>query len=63
DPNKLSGYTRWDAMIAYEEPRWAVRLNVKNLFDKEYYDAIYENGGFSIPGNRRTAILTTELKF
>ncbi|WP_425325805.1 TonB-dependent receptor [Methylovorus glucosotrophus] len=62
-PNKLPGYTRWDAMVAYEQPKWAVRLNVKNLFDKEYYDAIYDNGGFSVPGNRRQAILTTELKF
>jgi catecholate siderophore receptor len=63
NPNKLSGYTRWDAMVAYEEKKWAVRLNVKNLFDKVYYDSIYDNGGFTVPGNRRQAILTTELKF
>lgn len=62
-PNTLPGYTRWDAMVAYEQPKWAVRLNVKNLFDKEYYDALYDNGSFSVPGNRRQAILTTELKF
>ena len=62
-PNVLPGYTRWDAMVAYERQRWAVRLNVKNLFDKEYYDALYDNGSFSVPGNRRQAILTTEIKF
>lgn len=63
DPNKLPGYARIDAMLSYEEKQWAVKLNVKNLLDKTYYDAIYDNGGFSVPGNSRTAILTTELKF
>ncbi|MBA3695428.1 MAG: TonB-dependent siderophore receptor [Methylotenera sp.] len=62
-PNTLPGYTRWDAMAAYEAKKWAVRLNVKNLFDKVYYDSIYDNGGFTVPGNRRQAIITTEYKF
>jgi len=62
-PNTLPGYTRWDAMAAYEAKTWAVRLNVKNLFDKVYYDSIYDNGGFTVPGNRRQAIITTEYKF
>jgi len=57
------GYTRWDAMVAYEEKKWAVRLNVKNVFNKVYYGDIYDNGPFSVPGNRRQAILTTEYKF
>lgn len=63
NPNTLPGYTRWDAMVSYEEKKWAVRLNVKNLFDKVYYDSIYDNGGFTVPGNRRQAIITTEYKF
>ncbi len=63
DPNKLPGYARVDAMLSYEEKQWAVKLNVKNLLDKTYYDAIYDNGSFSVPGNSRTVILTTELKF
>ncbi|MDR2220546.1 MAG: TonB-dependent siderophore receptor [Methylobacillus sp.] len=62
-PNKAPGYARVDAMLAYEGAQWAVRLNVKNVLDKEYYDAIYLNGAFSVPGNRRQAILTTEYKF
>lgn len=62
-PNVLPGYTRLDAMLAYEENKWAVRLNVKNLLDKTYYDALYDNGSFSVPGNRRTVIVTTEYKF
>jgi len=63
DPNRLPGYARVDAMLAYEAKQWALRLNVKNLLDKTYYDSIYDNGGFTVPGNGRTAIITTELKF
>lgn len=62
-PNVVPGYTRWDVMAAYEEKKWAVRLNVKNLFNKVYYGDVYDNGAFLTPGNSRTAILTTELKF
>lgn len=63
NPNVLPGYARLDAMVSYEEKKWAVKLNVKNVLDKVYYDAIYDNGGFSVPGNSRTVILTTEIKF
>lgn len=63
DPNTLPGYARVDAMLAYEAQKWAVRLNVKNVLDKVYYDSIYDNGPFTIPGNGRTAIVTTEYKF
>jgi len=62
-PNVVPGYTRWDVMAAYEAKKWAVRLNVKNLFDKVYYGDVYDNGAFLTPGNSRTAILTTEIKF
>lgn len=62
-PNTAPAYERWDAMVAYEQKNWALRLNVRNVFDKVYYDAIYDNGGFTIPGTRRAAILTGELKF
>lgn len=63
DPNKASGYARVDLMAAYEQPKWALRLNVKNLLNKVYYDAIYDNGGLVTPGNGRQAIVTTEYKF
>jgi catecholate siderophore receptor len=62
-PNTAPSYVRWDAMAAYEQKSWALRLNVKNLFDKLYYDAVYDNGGFTVPGTRRTVILTAEFKF
>ncbi|QDC44887.1 TonB-dependent receptor [Methylophilus medardicus] len=63
NPNAAPGYARVDMMAAYEQPKWAVRLNVKNLLNKEYYDAVYDNGGLVTPGNKRQAIITTEYKF
>ena len=62
-PNTAPAYARWDAMLAYEQKRWGVRLNVQNLFDKVYHDAVYDNGSFTVPGTNRKFILTGELKF
>jgi len=62
-PNTAPSYVRWDAMLAYEHQDWTVRLNVKNVFDKLYYDSVYDNGGFTVPGARRTAILSGDFKF
>ena len=63
DPNKAPAYVRWDGMLAYEEKNYAVRLNVYNLTDTDWYESIYDNGGFVVPGMKQTAVLTTELKF
>ena len=63
NPNYVPSYTRWDAMVAYEQPKYSVKLNVQNLFDKLYYDALYDNGGFTVPGQARRVILSTEYKF
>jgi len=63
DPNTAPAYVRWDGMLAYEQKNYAVRLNVYNLTDTEWYDAVYDQGGFVIPGMKQTAVLTTELKF
>lgn len=62
-PNTAPGYTRLDLMAAYEQPKWALRLNVKNLLNKVYYDAVYDNGGLVTPANGRQAIMTAEYKF
>ncbi len=63
NPNAAPGFARVDAFAAYEQPKWAVRLNIKNLLNKEYYDAVYDQGGLVTPGNKRQAVITTELKF
>ena len=62
-PNTAPGYMRWDAMASWEEGRWTARLNLKNVFNKLYYDAVYDNGGFTVPGPRRTVILTAEYRY
>ena len=63
NPNTVPSYARWDAMLAYEKPKYTVKLNVQNVFDKLYYDALYDNGGFSTPGQSRRVTLTAEYKF
>jgi catecholate siderophore receptor len=62
-PNKVPSYQRWDAMVSYEQRHYEIKLNVQNLFDKRYYDAIYESGGHVIPGIGRTVQLVTEIKY
>jgi catecholate siderophore receptor len=62
-PNTAPAYERWDAMVAYEQKKWSVRLNIQNVFDTVYYDAIYDNGGFTVPGVRRKGIFSAEYKF
>ena len=62
-PNTAPSYVRWDAMVKYEHQKWKLRLNIKNMFDKIYYDAVYDNGAFVVPGTRRTAVVTAECKF
>jgi catecholate siderophore receptor len=62
-PNTAPAYVRFDLMASYQAAKWAVRLNVKNVLDEITYDSIYDNGAFTVPGTRRAAIVTGELKF
>lgn len=62
-PNTAPSYVRWDALVSYEQPTWDVTLNVQNLLDDVWYDALYDNGPFAIPGTGRRFILTGEYKF
>ena len=62
-PNTAPAYARVDAIATYEQSKWALKLNVKNVLDKLYYDGLYDNGSFTVPGVRRTFILTAELKY
>lgn len=63
NPNTAPAYQRWDLMVAYEQLSYAIRVNLRNVFDKVYYDALYDNGGFAVPGTRRAVIVTGEYKF
>ena len=63
NPNWVDSYVRWDAMVSYDQPKYTVKFNVQNIFDKLYYDALYDSGGFTVPGQARRFILSTEYKF
>ncbi len=61
---KVGSYTRIDAMLAYHQPHYDVRLNLFNLFDKHYYDALIpSDGGRAVPGMARTAMLSLNYRF
>lgn len=60
----VSGYTRWDAMVAYHQPKYDVRFNVFNLLNKYYYDALIpSDGGRAVPGVARSASVTVAYRF
>jgi catecholate siderophore receptor len=60
---QVGAYTRWDAMIAYTQPKYDIRLNLFNLADKMYYDALIQSdGGRSVPGSGRTALLSVNYR-
>jgi catecholate siderophore receptor len=59
----VGGYTRWDAMAEYHEKKWDVRLNLLNLTNKFYYDALIQSdGGRSVPGVGRTLLATFDYR-
>ena len=55
------GYTRVDTTAAYIAGKWDFRLNVENVFDRDYYAAV--NAGRAIPGDGRRGILTVRYHF
>jgi catecholate siderophore receptor len=56
---RVPGYTRWDATVAWRQPRYDIRLNIFNLFDKHYYDALIpSDGGRAVPGTGATGMLS-----
>ncbi len=61
---EVPGYTRFDAMVAYHQPKYDVRLNVFNLTNKYYYDALIpSDGGRAVPGSGVSATLTLNYRF
>lgn len=60
---QVGGYTRWDATVAYTQKDYDIRLNLFNLTDKMYYDALIQSdGGRSVPGTGRTAMLSVNYR-
>ncbi|PRC93235.1 TonB-dependent receptor [Solimicrobium silvestre] len=64
DRVSVPSYTRWDATVAYHQPKYDIRLNLLNLTNKQYYDALIQSdGGRAVPGIGRTALLTGTYHF
>lgn len=58
------GFTRFDAMLTYHRPKYDVRLNLLNVTDKQYIDSVIpSDGGRSVPGAGRTALVTLTYRF
>ncbi len=60
---RAPSFVRTDLMLAYELPKFDVKLNVLNVFNKRYYEALYENGGFAVPGTERAFQLTVAVRY
>lgn len=62
-PNVAPSYTRWDAMVSYDQRKYRLQLNVLNLTDSTWYESVYDNGGHVVPGTGRAVQLTGEYRF
>jgi len=51
-----AGYTRFDATAAYIAGQWDFRVNVQNVFNRDYFAAV--NAGRAAPGDERRAVFT-----
>lgn len=58
---EIDAYERLDAIVEYQAKSYAVKLNVFNLLDQEYYEGIYQ--GHVVPGTPIAAQLTFTTKF
>jgi len=64
DTVSVPGYLRYDAMLDYHQRSWDIRLNVFNLGNKYYYDALIQSdGGRAVPGTGRSAMLSGTYRF
>ena len=62
--SRCRDYLRWDAMVAYQQPKYAIQLNVFNLTNRLNYDALIPSDkGRSVPGTDLQAMLTFTYKF
>lgn len=61
----VPGYTRFDLVARWKPAEWLeTRVNVNNLTDKRYYDAIYRSGSpFAYVAPGRSAVLTLAVKY
>lgn len=61
---EVGSYVRFDATLAYHQPKYDVRLNLYNLANTSYYDALIpSDGGRAVPGLGRSAMVTLSVRF
>lgn len=61
---RQGGYAVWDAHVGYRlDDQWQLALDVKNLFDKEYYSVLGTPTGGNWYGEPRSATLTLRAGF
>jgi catecholate siderophore receptor len=57
-------YVRWDATLAYHQPKYDIRLNILNIANRlNFEQLIPSDKGRSVPSIDRTALLTVTYKF
>lgn len=60
---RVKSYTMHRAMAGYQfNARFGLQLNIDNLFDKQYFTRV-RNNGWATPGAARSAVLTATFKF
>lgn len=60
---RVKSYTVHRAMAGYQvSDRLSLQLNLNNVFDKQYYTRV-RNNGWATPGDARSAVLTATYRF
>jgi len=61
---KVPDYSRWDAMVAWQQSAYTIQLNVFNLTDRLNYDMLIPSDrGRSVPGTNLQALLSVVYAF
>ena len=61
---KVPDYVRWDATVAWHQPKYDVRLNLLNLTNRTNYEQLIPSDrGRSVPSIDRTALLTVTYRY
>src|SRR5699024_655130 len=60
----VPGFVRFDATIAYHQPKYNVRFNLLNVTNEKYFESVIpSDGGRAVPGLGRTALFTIDYHF
>ena len=61
---QVGDYTRWDATVAFHQPKYDLRLNILNITNNlSFAQLIPSDRGRSVPGIFRTALLSLTYRF